>query len=319
MLGHPTRHSDGELCSVDSELLAKLNRIQRQSDQIVLVTLGDSFTEGYPVFDKSYPEQLSQMLNKTNRTIKVINAGLGDSGPDIQLLLFKKFILPKIQPNIVIWTFYANDIDDNVTHATYTINSRGALTPLSCNFYFAYVRDMLYHIPSSEWFLQHSGLFRLLLYAPEVLIPIRVPKEYRQNPSIWGYRKLLAEIEEMKRISQQYHFKTYFAVIAPQAIYIHNNTDVVKWLRKDYERIRLAFQKTNTSYLDFNFLSKVPPINTNVLGASSDISTKYFSSAKFDSNDLGNRHLNVQGYSRLAETLLDIIVQSTNPSSVVNQ
>ncbi|TDJ46280.1 MAG: hypothetical protein E2O52_05300, partial [Gammaproteobacteria bacterium] len=71
-----------------------------------VVTLGDSFVEGYPVAMKdSYPAVLGRLLGARDRPANVINMGLGDSGPDQHLRLFKEHLLPRLTPDIVVWSF----------------------------------------------------------------------------------------------------------------------------------------------------------------------------------------------------------------------
>jgi lysophospholipase L1-like esterase len=48
-----------------------------------VVTLGDSFTEGFPVDDSNnYPSVLGRLLDERGMPVNIINMGMGDSGPD---------------------------------------------------------------------------------------------------------------------------------------------------------------------------------------------------------------------------------------------
>ena len=72
-----------------------------QSGLPTLVTLGDSFTAGYPVpLARSYPSVLQRKLARAGLPTNVVNLGVGDSGPDQHLGLFEHYALRYVQPEI---------------------------------------------------------------------------------------------------------------------------------------------------------------------------------------------------------------------------
>ena len=79
-----------------------------------VVMIGDAFTEGTLSKGPTYPSVLQNLLLHAGWHVNMVNMGLAKSGPDQHLRLFKQYLLPKLTPDIVIWTFYANDIWDNI-------------------------------------------------------------------------------------------------------------------------------------------------------------------------------------------------------------
>lgn len=96
----------------------------RAKGRSVVMCLGDSFTQGYPVDPShSYPAVLEELLPQCC----VVNLGIGDSGPDRQLAYFQRWVLPRLKPQLVIWALYANDVRDNVRTAVQDIDPKGQL------------------------------------------------------------------------------------------------------------------------------------------------------------------------------------------------
>ena len=84
----------------------------KDSNEIRIITLGDSFTEGDgAAFDSTYPRVLERLLKKEFPKVKinVMNAGKCGSDPWFE---YKKLsdLLLKYQPNIVVYTNGSNDL-----------------------------------------------------------------------------------------------------------------------------------------------------------------------------------------------------------------
>ena len=76
-----------------------------------ILTLGDSFTQGYGTgLDSTYPKLLQSLLSKT----EVLNAGVAGSDPIFCEILLKEKLL-SYHPNIVTVTFNLSDICDIMT------------------------------------------------------------------------------------------------------------------------------------------------------------------------------------------------------------
>lgn len=82
------------------------------ADIFVILMIGDSFTYGGEVAHlDSYPAVLEKKLLDNWYNVNVINAGVPGYGPDQQLVYLRE-LLPKINPDLVIWNLYENDITD---------------------------------------------------------------------------------------------------------------------------------------------------------------------------------------------------------------
>ena len=114
-------------------------------------------------------------------------AGMTDSGPDQQLRLFKKYILPTFQPQIVVWQFYTNDTVNNVLYSTYDISDEGALTLLDAKSNWSFRRLSLYNlIPLPESLKKQSRIIKLTMSYFERERFSQVPDNFVDDPREWG-------------------------------------------------------------------------------------------------------------------------------------
>jgi hypothetical protein len=130
MIGSSYLTVDADLIVIPRFLLAPAF-YEHGDDCPLVLSIGDSFTEGYPVEpEDAYPEVLRRRLESHGLRVEVANAGMGDSGPDQQLRLLETRLLPRLHPKVVIWTLYPNDLWDNALKAVYAI-ADGTLVPTS--------------------------------------------------------------------------------------------------------------------------------------------------------------------------------------------
>lgn len=82
-----------------------------------ILTIGDSFTEGFGVEqNESYPIILDSLVNK-EYNVEVFNAGIGGYSPDTEYIYLKELITI-VKPDIVLLGFYVgNDIQDITKNA----------------------------------------------------------------------------------------------------------------------------------------------------------------------------------------------------------
>jgi lysophospholipase L1-like esterase len=311
-LGRGVRVRNEEACLINPEF-SNLIKYQKKENEKLIIALGDSFTKGYPEDGHGYPEQLQEkMLATHGQSIKILNFGFEDSSPDQQLRIFQKFILPSLKPDILIWSFYPNDIYDNSNYAMYDIKDN-ALKELDCHSSFFYVRDVLDTSPIPEIIKKKSLVYRLILKSTEVLIHLRIPQQYKKTPDIWGYKKVELEMKKMKELAQQNNFETYFVTIAPQTIYINNPDKGTEWANTDYQLLKKAIQQTHSEEIntDLNFYQPASPSAATVLGISSDYGNSMFSDIYKDPNPFGDRHFNSAGYQMFAERMYDTLEQNS--------
>lgn len=94
-----------------------------------IVSLGDSFTVGYEVeSEETFSSILEQMLERKDRPLEVLNTGVsGFSTAEAYLYLERE--LWNYQPDLVLLSFYVNDMVDNVRTRLFELRD-GVLTPV---------------------------------------------------------------------------------------------------------------------------------------------------------------------------------------------
>ena len=110
-----------------------------------IVAFGDSFTFCWTAYDDCWVQKLG-----TDYGWHTINAGQPGNGSGGQLVLMKELVEP-LQPKVVIWQWYTNDISDEyvfgwLKEERETIEMPPASPP----------------IPDATGFAQYSGIYRLL-------------------------------------------------------------------------------------------------------------------------------------------------------------
>lgn len=273
-----------------------------------VVTLGDSFVEGHPVAARdSYPAVLSRLLGASGRPVNVINMGLGDSGPDQHLRLFKEHLLPRLTPAIVAWSFYSNDISDNLQQAVYDIEDE-SLVPVDAAKHWLHIRHNIYRsIPLPTTIKESSPVLRLLFRAQELWgkrgIELQDP-----NARALSREKIRLAIEEMERLAQTLGFRVYYVLIAPQAAYLRklgpqvSEQDALFWSQEyqvsEYEQLRPIVAR-QPQFIDAWFGD--PELQFCGSRFEPRPWSSLFADDGRDHNPLGSRHFNEAGYHLLAE------------------
>lgn len=91
-------------------------RLKKDSGEIRILALGDSFTEGDgAAYDSSYPRQLEDILTEryASRKIVVINAGICGSDPVFNFKAYNS-LLYKYRPDLVIQVFSTQDVTSDM-------------------------------------------------------------------------------------------------------------------------------------------------------------------------------------------------------------
>jgi hypothetical protein len=270
----------------------------------VVVTLGDSFTASFPVgMEDSYPRKLEEALTGRGLDARVMNVGLGDTGPDQQLKLFEKYVLPRVKPDIVVWQFYPNDTYENAIKAVYTMGDDRVLVPISATDNWMYRRQRFFHaIPLPASIKQSSYAFNLLLRQYERGLEAKVPAG--TDKLVWGRLKIEREIVRMNELAAEHGFRVYYTLIAPQAVY---HDDVPKGSpganeAVEYDRL-LPIVDREPTFIRGRFWSAM--LDDRQLGAT------LFVDGIRDPSEYGTRHLNEAGYRHLAEGIANRILQDS--------
>jgi lysophospholipase L1-like esterase len=274
--------------------------------QTEIVTIGDSFVQGNMVAQKdSFPSKLQDYFQNDAKNYPVINLGVGGYCPDQEFRLFDEYMKHGNRPKVVVWAFYANDIYENQTQATYDLDQNGDLIPLDSRNNWIYKRQVFYDaIPFDRHIKNNSLLLNQILFMFELQKTTPKLKEYANNRNQWSIDKITKEVELMDKLADQYGFTVYYVLIYPQAYYMPNNPET-RWILGGTEIIyNILHSKNNFIPLDF---SETQSSNSaSVSGTQITVADRLFT----DERDLqikGNRHFNVQGYQLFAERVFDII------------
>ena len=273
-----------------------------------IVTLGDSFVEGYPVNSTdNYPSVLGRLLGERDQPVNILNMGIGDSGPDQQLRLMKEYLLPRLTPDIVVWSFYPNDILDNIRQAVYKIEN-DMLVPLDATEHWLHIRHKLYRgIPLPGTVKESSPVLHLFFRALEIWgkrgIQLEGPSELARS-----LEKVRLAIEEMERLAQIHGFQMLYVLIAPQALYL-SEQDPLLWsqdfLITEYRQLRPVIAR-QAHFIDAWFN------NTELHACGSQFRapawSALFADDGRDHNRPGSLHFNETGYQLLADIVATCIL-----------
>lgn len=173
---------------------------RREGEKRILV-LGDSMTFGHGVNDdESFPNQLEMLLARDGKPSDVINAGMKGFGTDQEFKLFEGR-LRDLEPDVVLFCIYVNDMLDNIYHPLYTIRD-GELVPLDPR------RDYLYrlgvildHVPA----VLHD--LRLVRFVSSRLAALSARRPKREleigNPARWAQRKFELELRALQSMARE--------------------------------------------------------------------------------------------------------------------
>ena len=290
-LGKP-RWSDRELIFSPPTFRRPRHYIVDRERQTI-VTLGDSFTKGYPVAQKvNYPSLLRERLAADGNPTNVVDVGMGDTGTDQQLRLFERDVIPRVDPDIVVWQLYPNDEWDNLIKPIYEIRNDALVQRDVTNDWF-YVRGQLYRrVPLRSWLTESSYLFRHLLKMAERWQGSAVQEAFAEKPWLWGFEKVRLALVRMKSLAQAHDFRLYFVLVAPQALYFSRETRSPESDRfmRGYDRL-FELSSSEPTFIDARFheFDDRGPAEEIFVDGSRDLSAP------------GGRHFNEAGYRRLAD------------------
>lgn len=173
-----------------------------------IVSLGDSFTAGYEVAaDETFSSVLEEELRAAGLEVEVLNAGVSGYS-NAEALLYLERELLKYEPDIVLLSFFANDLVDNVRAGLFSV-SEGQLVQVADGYVPAgSLGNFLNTNPIFNWFSGYSNAFVL---AKERLTHVVKRQLVAQN------LEKVAEAEESERRDRQVTERTGDGTPAPSA------------------------------------------------------------------------------------------------------
>ena len=262
-------------------------------DERVIVALGDSFTEGYPVGpDAAWPALLEKSLDRADTPTRVINMGMGNSGPQQQVRILEDQLLPRIKPDDVIWALYANDLGDDLIQNTFEIEN-DQLKSLDGSKHWIYRRLELWQsLPLPISVRKRSALVRILLHRWEQTVRPRRLRDLKAEQ-----RGLDLLLERVADRAARDGFPLWPWLIVPEARYLHDqdpHTWSDNWILNEHKRLR-EILKHYPEVLEIDFADD---------GRSPDA---FFVDTSRDGAEPGDHHFNEEGQRLMTRKLLRLL------------
>ena len=266
---------------------------QTADGERVIVALGDSFTEGYPVGpDAAWPALLEKSLDEADTPTRVINMGMGNTGPQQQVRILEDQLLSRIKPDDVIWALYANDLGDDLIQNTFEIEN-DQLKSLDGSQHWIYRRlDLWQSLPLPISVRKRSALIRILMHRWEqTLHPYR---SRDLNAEQHGLDLLLERVADR---AARDGFRLWLVLIVPEASYLHeqdpeNWSD--NWIFNEHNRLRKIL-KHHPNVFEIDFSDD---------GRSAEA---FFVDTSRDGAEPGDHHFNEEGQRMMTRKLLMLV------------
>lgn len=188
----------------------RIRELSRYSPDKLVITLGDSFTQGDPVDEKdNYPSQLQSLfsLEDDGNEMSVVNLGVGGYGPDQELKLLHSALEQGARPKIVVWQFFPNDIYENLAQATYTIDAQNQLKAFDVTKNWIFTSQTLYEkFPLPKSIKENSRLVNYLLSYSLSQEYSSVPAEHKGSYEAmekWAVEKLKLEVASAEELAKK--------------------------------------------------------------------------------------------------------------------
>lgn len=152
----------------------------KTSGSLRLLLLGDSFTYGFGVNDdQTFACLLEHYLRQHHLAAEVINTGNPGKGTDYELKLFQT-VGVKLQPDLTVLCFFANDFQDNARGEYYAIQPDGGLRVKYLHNSQEGIKAFLFHFPGYSWLISWSQAANLVKQAAVNYLVAR--QQRRQQP-----------------------------------------------------------------------------------------------------------------------------------------
>lgn len=266
-----------------------------------ILFLGDSFTIApwVPVGD-SYASQVSKGYAEINNTcVRQYRLATGGVGNNQELARFSD-VVGQIQPDIVIWQFYLNDIYENIIYSLYKVENN-ELVKRNTLYNFTFLAGFLnQRIP----LLAESVLGKHLMYLGEFKDVFHYwQADIKEIESIVSHNKLQVPllVAEMKKLSEANNFKLYttLAPLEKQAVSMQTNEP---W----YDIMQNSLREILQANSDYISMESPVPSHSQVLGEFTPKDNNFASlfGPPKDKNPVGARHLTLEGNIYYGSVLL---------------
>ena len=246
-----------------------------KKDRVDIMLSGDSFAEGYSV---NQDENIAAVLRESG--FNTISIGKGGNGPLLELALLKEYAEP-LQPKIILWLYYENDIDDlgsemnSSFRRQYLNNDDFSQNLISRQ---DEIDRVLIKYAQKEWkkekikvkkkkIIKTTKILKLHNLRSKInLLPNSIPlqsatkKQNKRELALVDFKKIL---EKSKKMISTWGGKMYFVFLPPYHMYTLENeyfmysveNDFIFSLKKGYsnrEEVLLTVTKLNIPIIDIH-------------------------------------------------------------------
>lgn len=262
----------------------------------VIVALGDSFTEGYGVApEASWPSLVEDEFRENGANVRVINMGLGNSGPQQQLRVLENHVLPNLRPDDVVWTFYANDRVDDRVQSTFVVRE-GSLVPTDASAHWIHRRLALWRsIPLPNILRKRSAILRAYIHVWEQREREKPTADRSNEPDL-----LELLLERAREQARAHGFRLWLVLITPEAAYLpEQDPDRPSYIHllEDYDRLRHTL-KEQPRFAEARYPTS---------GAAQLDPARIFLDPSRDPAYPGDHHFNEEGQRRLASQVYKLV------------
>lgn len=268
-----------------------------------ILFLGDSFTVA-PWTEKggSYSSIFSKELaDDAKKCVYQYRLASGGTGTDQQLAIFLDLV-DELDPDIVIWQFYYNDLWDNIKQALYDPDNHELKKRLTLNNSVFLAGFLNQYIP----FMSSSTLGKHLMYLGETRdvfrnwpVSIHDQKMYLE----YNKEKITLALNKMGEVAKEKDFAFYTTLASLECQVV---LTIPCWYIDDSNNFVRDILKENSEYVA---MDRYEEISNNVLGASSSDripnSEDYPFETERDVNPIGSRHFSVAGNNQFGSILFE--------------
>ena len=265
----------------DNEVL----KFDKNEGEIRIFTIGDSFTYGLGLnLEDTFQFKLENKLkNKLNKDVNVINGGVGGYGSKQSLEFLRKKI-GDYKPDIVLFSFYNNDVTDDMKYDKFTFENNCVIAKdigKARKFLFFNSRAYLLYESYKNYLTQGIRPVRNILYLIRNLLNIEakigtpiLEKQYSDELKV-GWNNTLSNIKEMKSLCQK-NYCDFILVYIPDRIQVNINFRKDYLIRNNLNEGNFDFQKPGIILGNFSKKNKIIYINL----------MEEFDKLKIDNNNL---------------------------------
>lgn len=260
----------------------------------LILAIGDSFTYGdFVTREHAYPQQLADILASEGYAYTVVNAGINSFGPDQELELTRNLVtVDHIEPQIVIWQLFLNDLSDTVKHPLYIPLGRTMIKiPAWINS--TYITKKITGIIPR--YLAQYKTTSYLIYQFSQLNTASFA--VGSNKKLYQQKKISFLLQEMDTLSRNNNFKVIIVLAPHRGVLRQNPEATAEYLFMK----KLLEEQTDFPVIDMH--QYIAQISEASVSAGISPNQPLFNSDEVESPNYPWKHLTKEGNTLLAQTV----------------